>query len=108
MKSDGNVEASIAQSAAEPGRIETVMREQKISQSPSRLFLLTATAICITEIVVMLVLFRLPALPGWIQALIDGLLLTLLLFPMLYLFLFRPMKASIGDLSRTQMRLQAE
>ena len=108
MKSDGAEEAAIAANRAGLGRIEPVKREFRISQSPACLFLLTASAICITEIVVMLVLFRLPVLPDWIQALIDGFLLTVLLFPMLYLFLFRPMKSSIGDLSRTQMRLHAE
>jgi len=108
MKRDGNVEAPIARRGAAPGRIDEAMRESRSSQSPARLFLLTAVAICITEIVVMLVLFRLPVLPEWTWALIDGFLLTVLLFPMLYFFMFRPMKASIGDLSRTQLRLQAE
>jgi signal transduction histidine kinase len=108
MKRDGGAEASMAQSEAGPGRIDKVTGEFTGFQSPAWLLLLTAAAIFITEIVVMLILFGLPALAGWAYAFIDGLLLTFLLFPILHFFLFKPMQAWIADLSRTQARLQAE
>ena len=82
--------------------------EPKILHSPMRLLSVTVTAIFITDAILMLILFRLPEMPHWIQALVDGFLLTLFLIPMLYHTLVRPMELYIGELSRTGMRLQSE
>ncbi len=108
MESDKAVESSGGheQTGLHEGR--AVSSESQIRHSPFHLFWVTAAGICITEILIMLILFRLPEMPEWVQALVDGFLLTLLLFPMLYFTLFRPMQLYIGELSRAGKRLQSE
>ncbi len=59
--------------------------------TPARLMVLTALAVFVGEFLVMLLLARLPALEVGIEALLDATLITALVGPFLYLFLFRPM-----------------
>lgn len=78
------------------------------SQSPFLLFIITSGTIFIAEMLVMFFLSLLPPLPLWSQAFIDALLLIFLLFPMLYLFMFRPMKLQIKQLFETHDQLLNE
>jgi signal transduction histidine kinase len=87
---------------------EQTLEHMTISQSPILLFILTAAAIFITETVVMLFLSLLPPFSTWVQALIDAILLILLLFPMLYFFMFRPMRLHSTELFKTYGQLKAQ
>jgi signal transduction histidine kinase len=81
-----------------------------ISQTPALLFILTATTIFAAETGLMLVLaiFH-ERMTVWEQALIDGLVLTLVAFPPLYLFYlftFRPMLLHNAELLRFGKQLE--
>ena len=67
-------------------------------RSPVRLLVLTLASVSFGEIAVMHVLER----AGWSShplniSLLDGLLLSLLVFPVLYVFLLRPLRASYAE-----------
>ena len=70
--------------------------------TPLRLLLVTTALIFIADIFVMFTVLVLPPLTGSAEALIDGALLAILVFPTLYFLLFRPM------LSMAKARKQAE
>jgi signal transduction histidine kinase len=70
------------------------------------LFVLTVFSTFVVEFGVMLLLSFFSPAPVWLHALLDGILLTIVLFPSLYFFSYRPMKLHIVELSRIQMRLQ--
>jgi len=65
--------------------------------TPFLLFLFTAFAIFSGEVVVMLILAMIQPLEIAPEALVDGIMLTVLVTPFLYLFLFRPMVLHIEE-----------
>jgi diguanylate cyclase (GGDEF)-like protein/PAS domain S-box-containing protein len=72
-------------------------RVPDLRRSPARLLVLTLVSVIVGEMAVMLALDRI----GWstapANALLDGLLLSLLVFPVLYFFLLRPLRASYAE-----------
>ncbi|MEW6313484.1 MAG: EAL domain-containing protein [Pseudomonadota bacterium] len=87
---------------------EGLMPIQNNIQSPLRLLLIVALSILTTEIVIMFVFELLPPLPVIARSMVDGTLLTVLVSPILYLFLFRPMSVYITVLRQTQKLLQQQ
>jgi len=81
-------------------RLQGVLSEQPIT--PMRLLLVTTALIFIADVFVMFVVLVLPPLLGAAEALVDGSLLAILVFPTLYFLLFRPL------LNTTRVRKQAE
>lgn len=70
--------------------------------SPKRLLIITALAVFVGEVLVMLILSVLPPMQMLVEALVDGAMITVFAAPVLYLFLFRPMRQHI------QVRRRAE
>ncbi len=91
------------------GLREPGLARSTTSQTPALLFLLTATSIFVAETGLMLFLatFR-EQLTEWQQALIDALLLIVVLFPLLYMFTFRPMRLHIMELFRIGKQLEEQ
>lgn len=83
-------------------------RDSFLFQSPARLLAIVAASILTTEIALMFVFERLPPLSVWVKNLLDGVLLIILLSPVLYLFLFRPLRAYIVALHQTQELLRQQ
>jgi diguanylate cyclase (GGDEF)-like protein len=76
---------------------------------PWRLLWLLLAVNSILEFGVMAVLGMLPAglaVHGWAEAVVDSMLLSLLLFPVLFHFLLRPLVRHIDDLERTDTELR--
>jgi PAS domain-containing protein len=63
--------------------------------SPLRLFAIIAFTVFLGEVLVMIVLESLPEMPTLIEALSDGLMITLIATPALVLFLIRPLALHI-------------
>jgi len=73
--------------------------------SPFWLLMVTALSIFIAEALVMLLLSYLPFLPFGIEAVFDAFLLTVIVFPMLYFFLFRPIGLHIRQRRKAELAL---
>lgn len=66
-----------------------------------------AVSVFLGEILVMLILAALPTMPTIIEALADGVMITALATPFLYLFLFRPMEEQIRQRKIAEQNLLA-
>jgi diguanylate cyclase (GGDEF)-like protein/PAS domain S-box-containing protein len=66
--------------------------------SPIYLVAVLCVAIFVIELLLMVVFRLLPPLPGMMEDILDASLLTLLLVPVVYFFIFRPMMRQIGAL----------
>jgi len=64
--------------------------------NPMQLLLITAFAVFAGEVIVMFLLAVLPHLPMVTEAFVDGMMITVIATPFLYLFLFRPMVLHIA------------
>jgi diguanylate cyclase (GGDEF)-like protein/PAS domain S-box-containing protein len=79
-----------------------------ITRSPARLFAIVAVSILSVEIAIMFAFMSLPPLPPLLGNFLDGVLLTVLVSPILYLFLFRPLNAHIAALRQAQELLRQQ
>jgi len=61
-------------------------------KTPIRFLLVTLLLIAWAEIIVMIIISFLPSMTIMTEALIDALLLSLIMLPMSYFFIFRPLK----------------
>lgn len=77
-------------------------------QSPARLIAIVAFAIFATETLLMFVLGQLPRLPKHVENVVDAALLTLLLLPVLYALLFRPLSLHIAALRQSEEQLMQQ
>jgi hypothetical protein len=59
--------------------------------SPLRMLAVLTCTVFLAELSIMVVLGRLMPMPEWIANLLDAFILTVLLFPALYIWIFRPM-----------------
>ena len=64
--------------------------------SPLRLFVIIISTVFLGEVIVMFILALLPEIPTILEALLDGLMITLFVTPALVLFLIRPMVLHIN------------
>ncbi len=74
-------------------------------KSPFFVLLIVAISVFIGESLVMLLLHYLPPRPFWEEGLLDATLLVILIAPMLYFFLFRPMAVHIRERLRIEETL---
>lgn len=78
------------------------------TQSPLRLLAIVAASIFTSEIAVMIAFVWLPPPTVSMGVILDGLLLTILVSPILYLFLFRPLNVHIAALRQAQDLLRQQ
>ena len=81
-------------------------RSFKPEDSPVLALLVIAAAVFVAELLVMLILQFFPGLTAAGEALVDGGLVVLLIFPVLYYFLLRPMASHIRHLAASARSLQ--
>ncbi len=74
--------------------------------NPLRLLVLTVASIFVAELAVLYVASYLPLMAMPFNALIDAALLSVIVFPLLYLFYFRPMRSAHHRLTRINAELQ--
>lgn len=72
-----------------------------------KVFFLLISAIFLSELIIMLCFRLLPVMAPVTEALSDATFLSLLIFPVIYYFLVRPLKASIADRNRKEAKFQA-
>jgi signal transduction histidine kinase len=71
-------------------------------RSPVWLFLIVAISITVAETAIMFLFEQLPPMPSLVKNIMDGVLLTILLFPVLYLFFFQPLKMHMAALQQAE------
>lgn len=86
--------------------ISTGAPEKRLPQ-PKHLLIVTAISVFLGEVVVMLILAALPPMPTFVEALADGVMITILATPFLYLFLFRPMQEHVRSRTKAEQDLRA-
>ncbi|MCK9199665.1 MAG: HAMP domain-containing histidine kinase [Gallionella sp.] len=91
-------------------RATAEMADRAMPHSPARLFLIVAISIFVAEIAIMFLFGLMPPMPPMVENFMDGILLTVLLLPILYLFLFRPLSWRVRALGQAEksLRLQNE
>jgi PAS domain-containing protein len=67
---------------------------------------MTTVVIFVSEALIMFLLLHLPPLPGQVEALFDALVLSVLVFPILYLCAFRPLVRHITERKRAEEALR--
>ncbi len=70
--------------------------KNKNTATPKRIILILAITIFVFEGTLMYILTFFQALPLWFEGIIDSAILTIAAFPVLYYFVFRPMKKEIN------------
>ena len=93
-----------AQSPSTRGQLTD--RERNIIFSPMRLVLILALSVFIIEFLVMAILHVLPKMPPPFDILFDSTILTLLLCPILYSYLFKPLLHLIIECREHEIQLQ--
>jgi PAS domain S-box-containing protein len=76
--------------------------------SPVPLLFITITSIFVAEILAMLLVFFLPSGPYLVTAMTDAAIMVVLIFPVLYIFSFRPLVQHIRKLQEVQRTLHKE
>ncbi|NOR05859.1 MAG: PAS domain-containing protein [Deltaproteobacteria bacterium] len=83
------------------GSVTQPARHPTIYESPIRLLIVIVLSAFVSEALVMIAL-RFIFLPPWWEVIFDASLLVILISPVLYLFLFRPLILHIGDRRRAE------
>ncbi len=60
-------------------------------------FFILVLSIFVSETLIMLILKALPSFTSWQEAILDSSILSVLIFPVIYFYLIRPLKESISD-----------
>ncbi len=100
----GNKDAATNGSQTAASGVKTPESAGRIS--PFRLALIISLSILIGETVVMygLSVFA-PSATHWVEAILDAVLLTILILPVLYFFHFNPLMKNLANLERTESAL---
>ncbi len=73
--------------------------------SPSRFLFIITGGIFLAEVIAMLIVIKLRALPYYLQSMIDATIMVFLIFPVLYFFSFRPLLRHIEQGRRAEETL---
>ncbi len=77
-----------------------------IFQSPFSLLIIIAFSVFVSEALVMFILYFLQISSIWLRVLLDSTILLFLIFPLLYIFLFRPLSLHITERKKAEEALQ--
>jgi signal transduction histidine kinase len=78
----------------------------KRGPTPYLLIIITTASIFFVEAAEMIFLALLPPISDMAEVLLDASILTILIFPMLYFYFFKPMKLSIAELEQKEKALR--
>jgi diguanylate cyclase (GGDEF)-like protein/PAS domain S-box-containing protein len=85
---------------------QSLVTSSKIFNKPALIFIICAVSIFIAEAVVMFVLAFLQPLQVVEEAFLDALLLTLILLPMIFLLIYKPLQLYITKLKKSEETLK--
>jgi diguanylate cyclase (GGDEF)-like protein/PAS domain S-box-containing protein len=104
---DGAAKSARAATGFDSGRFPEgeLSRGRDVLRYPARLLVLTLSSVFVGETAVMLALGGMGVSSPLANALVDGLLLSLLVFPVLYFFLLRPLQATYREQAEARASL---
>jgi PAS domain S-box-containing protein len=73
-----------------------------------RVFILLIICLFLSELLIMVILDFFPKIPSWADALIDATVLSILIFPIIYNLLFKPLKESIATNTENEAKIKYE
>ena len=73
-----------------------------------RVFILLISSLFISELLIMVALDFFPKMPNWIEAVIDASVLSIIIFPIVYNQLFKPLKESIATNADNEAKIKNE
>ena len=73
-----------------------------------RVFVLLIFCLFLSELLIMLILEFFPKIPSWADALIDATALSIIIFPIIYTLLFKPLKESIANNTENEAKIKNE
>ena len=97
--------AKLSKSVAQSHKIESPEESVTVSSKIYPIVLI-GLFVFLCETLVMIILYLLPAFPAWLNILFDSSLLVLLLSPMLYFAVIRPMVGYISEQKRSEAMLK--
>lgn len=108
MKADTNTSTTSAGDQVIPPRRGSLSTDTplRVLTKPLHQLLIIIVSIFLAETIVTLLLTNLPPLSIQEDALFDSLLVTIILFPILYLFMFRPLRLHIAETRRVEKTLR--
>lgn len=74
----------------------------RLDKAESKMFFLVTSFVFVSEFLIMLLFRILPPFSPWMEAIIDSSFLSILIFPTIYIFLFRPLKRNIVERKRNE------
>jgi len=83
---------------------DTESINQKFS-TPQRLFSVIIAAVFLAEVIAMLAIYLIQPEPYWVETLLDAMIMTVLIFPVLYLLHFRTLLEHIAERKRVETLL---
>lgn len=109
MKNNGKTSKQRAAIKGKPGCIAGEIPHQpyRVFDNPFYSLVITMASILIAEAVVIFIMSNIPSLSPAKDAVINGLLLMLIIFPILHLFLLRPMRLHIQERKKVEAKLQS-
>ena len=78
----------------------------KRDPTPYHLIIITTASIFFVESAEMIILSLLPPIPEKVEVLLDASILTILIFPMLYFYFFKPLTLNIAELEQKEKALR--
>ena len=82
-------------------------KSKTLFENPIYLFTITIVSIFIAEAIVMFILHLLPTISVIEEALLDALLLVFIVFPVVYFFIFRPLRLHINQRKLAEEKLRS-
>ena len=73
-----------------------LINSSEIYNDPLRLLIITIFSIFFAETIVMIFLFFIPAIPLFVEALLDAVIVSILIFPIFYLLSYKPLMLHIA------------
>ena len=74
--------------------------------SPGNILTITIISIALSEVTAMILIRRMGVLPYTVQTILDAFIMTVLIFPVIFLFVYRPLQSQINLLSDTEQSLR--
>lgn len=98
---------SEVESSQPSSRLTPLRGKNRFLGNPAYLLLTTAGAIFVSEVLIMVVLQFLPRMASFQEAVLDALLLSCTIFPVLYFFVFKPLNQHIAQCRRGELEKDA-